>query len=266
LSNDLEKIRTRVYEITASGPKNQWVERLQTALLPGTSLSVSQRISVGTALSLLGDPRNFWELSVPIGDELDTIYRISKYPITNQQYYEFVQARNYPKPEHWPGDSPPPELRNHPVTFVSWKDATAFCQWLTEEWRRKGQLEPHQAVRLPTIAEWQRAAGADEYPWGNEFDPERCNAAESGIGRTTPMGIYLDGASIYSVLDMAGNVREWVQDSKLEFSQWACSGSWADPKERVKSSFKDSFVPDLRNNRTGFRIVVAPALPEVNAS
>ncbi len=128
-------------------------------------------------------------------------YWIDKYEVTNEQYRQCVAAgacreSGYDRDSRYNGGQ-------QPVVGVRWDDAQSYCRWV--------------GARLPTEAEWEEAArGTDGriYPWGNEWDASRLNAFDSGDGYeyTAPVGSYPAGASPYSVLDMAGNVAEWVAD------------------------------------------------------
>lgn len=143
-------------------------------------------------------------------------YQIAKVPVTNAQYALFVKAANYDAPDDWQENRPPKGKESHPVVNVSWFDALAYCQWL-------GKMTGKH-ISLPSEAEWEKAARGDRdrraYPWGDDFDSSRCNTREIGLGDTTPVGIFLEGASPYGVLDLSGNVWEWTRtiwDEKFNY-------------------------------------------------
>lgn len=122
---------------------------------------------------------------------------ISRFPITNQHYKQFIDDTGYTTPQHWENGDIPKGKELHPVVYVSWREAQLFCEWAN--------------VRLPSEAEWEKAArGTDGriYPWGNS-SPHRalCNFNNDN---TTPVGIFRQGVSQYGVFDMAGNIWEWT--------------------------------------------------------
>jgi formylglycine-generating enzyme required for sulfatase activity len=130
---------------------------------------------------------------------------LGKYPITNAQYRVFVRATGYQEPYGWERGSFPPGKADHPVVGINWSDVLAFCEWAAQASRRP--------VRFLTEAEWEKGArGTDGrlYPWGNRWQPGRCNTLEAGIKDTTPVGRYPSDVSPYGAYDMAGNVREWT--------------------------------------------------------
>ncbi len=133
-------------------------------------------------------------------------FQIDKYPVTNAQYARFVAATSYRPPLHWVKGKIPAGLEMHPVTMVSWFDAKAYAAWAGK--------------RLPGEREWEAAArGTDgrRWPWGDKMDPSRLNTYYQ-IGATTKVLEYLVGASPYGVMDMAGNVSEWMADDFLPYS------------------------------------------------
>lgn len=125
---------------------------------------------------------------------LDAFY-IARYPVTNAEYKNF-----------WTNWEIPQGKENHPVVNVTWKNAVAYCKWA--------------GARLPTEAEWEKAASWDDakkskrvYPWGDTFDKNKCNSYEPGIWDISPVGKYSpQGDSAYGVGDMVRNVSEWCAD------------------------------------------------------
>ncbi len=136
-------------------------------------------------------------------------YYIDKYEVTTADYQVCVQAGVCDQPEKTSSKTHDeyygnPEYADYPVIYVNWFDANTFCEW--------------RGARLPTEAEWEKAArGTDGriYPWGDNFDEglgNFCIPGENKYSDTAPVGSYPDDASPYGVMDMAGNVFEWVAD------------------------------------------------------
>jgi len=201
-------------------------------------------------------------------------YSIGKYPLTNREYQAFVHEAKYKSPEGWDGDQYPPEKGDHPVVSVSWEDAASFCKWLSEK--------TGKAYRLPTEAEWEKAArGSDGliYPWGDEFDPKKCNMDESGIGDTSPVGQFSpQGDSPYGCVDMAGDVWEWCADwfDENEYKKREDGvkdpqgpkdgnkrvlrgGSFSDNRGDVRCAYRRRPSRNPFNRYRGFRVVVSPS-------
>jgi formylglycine-generating enzyme required for sulfatase activity len=112
------------------------------------------------------------------------------YEVTNAQYKRFNPSHDYPH-----------NMGSYPVVNITWEEAQAYAEWIGK--------------RLPTEAEWEKAARGTEgrlYPWGDTFDPAKCNTEESEIRRLTRVEQYPDNKSPYGVCDMFGNVLEWTAD------------------------------------------------------
>jgi len=271
ISNDPVRLRSAVEAIRAQGTAEWYVDALARVLDADSGASVSERLSAATALGYLGDPRDLDEMvEVPGGSFLfgadrrpvmTMAFRIGRYPVTNAQYARFLQANpQYPVPymdEEWarpynwdPVTRTYPEGKaNHPVVLVSWEDATAYCAWA--------------GVRLPTEEEWERAARGEDgrvYPWGPSFDPARANVRESGIGGTTPVGIYPEGASPYGLLDCAGNVWEWTSTPYDEDEMVIRGGAWNFFAEDARTFVRERARRDHRSHCVGFRVAAGPAV------
>ena len=130
-------------------------------------------------------------------------FEIAKYPVTNIEYSRFIEATGHAAPSSWKEGTFPRDEASHPVAHVTKKDAEAYCTWLSHTTGKR--------YRLPTEWEWEWAAAGPygwKYPWGDQFDKERCNSKESGVEGTTPVGSYVTGNSLCGVSDMSGNVWE----------------------------------------------------------
>jgi formylglycine-generating enzyme required for sulfatase activity len=157
---------------------------------------------------------------VPVHKVYVDAFYIDLTEVTNEQYRECVKAGDCQPPRRydccseksvgvWPSYYDNRKFDDYPVVFITWHDALAYCTW--------------RGVRLLTEAEWEKASrGTDArtYPWGNaEPTPSLLNFAwlpkefeEKPSYTTMPVGSYPNGASPYGVLDLAGNVYEWVYD------------------------------------------------------
>lgn len=173
-------------------------------------------------------------------------FKISKYPVTNAQYKQFLDANpQYRVPNDWDKQRReyPPGKANHPVVFVSWDDAQAFCHWAN--------------CRLPSEEEWEKAARGTSgrtYPWGNDWTPGKyCNSAEARIGDTTPVDHFPKGISPYGVWDMSGNVWEWTNSNYDEEKMVLRGGAWYVSAQGAHATYRGNLAPTFLSHYTGFR-------------
>jgi len=280
----------------------------------------TRKEEIPALMKKLGGERDWYEDEVPQHEVVLADYFIARYPVTHGQYWAFVQSTGYKpptadfdseRPYEWRDGRPPPHLLNHPVVLVTWRYAMAYCQWLTGQLRNwDGTPEPLATllraganggppweVRLPTEAEWEKAAqgslpptgggergGADRiFPWGNEPDPERANYVDTGIVTTSAVGCFPGGASPYGVEDLSGNIWEWThslwgkdwqkpdfrypydpKDGREDESAGSDvfrvlrGGAFFDGARLVRCAIRRRPYPIYRLRYIGFRVVVAP--------
>lgn len=203
---------------------------------------------------------------------LDTFY-LARHPVTNRQFVTFLQTTGY-RPDdgedarflaHFRGGQCPPALLDHPVVFVSWTDATAYCRWAGR--------------RLPSEAEWEKAARGNDgrrYPWGREDPTEQhANFGKPLGGHTAPIGQHPAGASPYGCEDLAGNVWEWCEDrdsprfylngpshnprntaGPASASHVVRGGAYGFDARSLRTYARNAFQPHFRLEYLGFRVAL----------
>ncbi len=219
-----------------------------------------------TISSILGGDEDFGEVTEGVDN-----FVMSKYPVTNAQFAIFAQAEDgYRNPRWWEFSAharrwfaqgkgvakPRFSGGDRPRENVNWYEAMAFANWLSSALKMK--------ITLPTIAQWQRAAKGDDdryFPWGDEYDEERCNTLETGLKATTAVNRYHKGASPYGVYDMAGNVWEWTLNAAArgeagkDKRRAVAGGSFVSPCDRAHTSFRYYLDPRVRYSSIGIRLV-----------
>ncbi|MCO6453673.1 MAG: formylglycine-generating enzyme family protein [Pirellulaceae bacterium] len=185
-------------------------------------------------------------------------YYIGVFAVTNAQYQRFVRATGHRAPNNnrWQDKS----FSDHPVTDVSWEDASEYVQW--------------SGLRLPSEAEWEKSArgpGNWKYPWGDAWDAQRCrNAENKGSETTCPVYGYGTGVSGYGCYNASGNVWEWCADW-YESGYYRASpsrnprgpeggsdrvrrgGSWYSDASNCRAAYRDWYEPGYRDVDLGFR-------------
>ena len=217
-----------------------------------------------------GDSNHYPEHHLNVAD-----FYLDRWPVTNAEYKIFIDQTDYPAPNYevsWCNTKPynwdpqqrtfPQDKADHPVVLVTWEDAMAYAAWAGK--------------RLPTEAEWERAArglNGRRYPWGNAFDAGLCNSKEADLGQTSPVGQFSPGGDTpEGLVDMVGNVWEWTNSLFRPYPYDADDGR----ESRQASGFRVLRGASWRNdanmalcisrldgdfkffNNVGFRCAVSP--------
>jgi len=216
-----------------------------------------------------------WSSTSAVGTVDVPDFFISRHEVTVAEFRAFVHATGF-KVDAQALKAPP----NHPVTFVSWTDALAYCRWVEATIGagpgpppRLGQLlKEGWRVSLPTEAEWEKAArGTDRriFPWGNAPSRDRANYESAG---TTPVGQFACPECPFGLADMAGNVWEWTRSPYQPYpydptddranldadALWVMRGGhFGDPPRLIRAAARGAADPGARRAFIGFRIAIS---------
>lgn len=246
-------------------------------------ISRKRKAELGEIIGWIGDERDLMEFVKIEGGTYSlegfgkrTIqpFSISKYPVTNHWFAEFIKAGGYENREFWSDEGwqfcernqirkprywGERELNcpNLPVVGISWYEAVAFTAWLNAS-----KYQGYSTYRLPAEQQWQAAAAGKDsrtFPWGNDFDEKKVNCfeGENRVGKTSAVGILSNGDTPEGVADLAGNVWEWTS-SEEGSDRVLHGGSWRDDAGFCRCAYRIYSRPGLRYVDIGFRVVFFP--------
>ena len=266
-------------------------------------LSASVRRQAAVMLSTWGDPRDFEKMvEVPEGHFtmgsaqhpnsnpphplLVKGFLMACYPVINRAYLQFVEETG----RLWRStEGRTPERATSPAVDLTWHDANAYCEWLTQRWHVQGCITVNQCVRLPTEPEWEYAARGVQpdagirivYPWGGAWTEDHANSEETGFNDTCPVGLFPKGQSVWGCQDMTGQVWEWTstvwgedmatptwrypyaEDGREQLTAAANlrrvlrGGCFSSHKEKACCTYRGSLEPSGFWRGNGFRVVVS---------
>ncbi len=238
-------------------------------------------------------------------------FHIRKVPITNQEFRVFWHSGGYEEKRWWSiagiawlnrnsedeekmnldewrrrnGRTEPAfgldsklGIPNRPVVGITWFEAMAYCAWLTEQLKLSRELPEGYVARLPSEAEWEKAArGTDgrNWPWGYEWEDNYANTHKTSLLTTSSVGIFCTDKSPYGVLDMAGNTTEWCHSLLAKYPYNPKDGRESIDTDEVRvlrgsacnlgehsswCAYRRSLSPDFHHFGLGFRVVIGPKL------
>ncbi|MHC4663056.1 MAG: SUMF1/EgtB/PvdO family nonheme iron enzyme [Planctomycetota bacterium] len=213
---------------------------------------------------IMGSSSGGFKNEYPAHDVKLPAFYIGLTEVTNKEYREFVEATGHTSPPYW--KDPNFNQPDQPVVGVNLEDARAYAKWKNNS-------------RLPTEAEWEYASrGSDAltYPWGNEFDAERCRSYDSGEKSPKAVGSYPNGKSPWGCLDMAGNVFEWtstkfgmypgapvIDDRAGKDIYIVKGGSYSSDPQTLRAAYRDrAYGPKEKRKSLGFRLAKDVKLSE----
>ncbi len=270
LLNRIASTLTAIPSITPGGAAVEAARPVVAATpLPAPAAAHETHISAADGMTLVYVPAGEFSMGSSMYDrDLETnevplrkvnldAFWVGRTQVTNAMFARCVDAGacRYSASDRTNPRYKDPAFADHPVVYVSWQAAEDYCAW--------------SGGRLPTAAEWEKAArGTDgwKYPWGNQAPTADSANTNNLVGDTSPVGQYPAGASPYGVLDMGGNVREWVWDwYDPYYYQYASANNPAGPIAGEKKVLKGaSFSDSYRYARPANRLAHDPASPGIN--
>jgi formylglycine-generating enzyme required for sulfatase activity len=272
-------------------PDIAWHEVPAGTFAMGGDRKVENRAWAGAVIDL---PAPFW---------------LARYPVTCAQFRPFVEAGGYRERRYWTEagwrwkqeraqpiywKDPRWQFDNHPVVGITFFEAFAYTRWLDEQCQRQPALlppaladlarrdDPGMLVRLPTEAEWEKAARYPDgraYPWSGEYCPGYANVREQlgdgteepcNLGRTTAVGMYARGISALGIHDLAGNVFDWClslgeeryrhpeeTDPERDGPRVTRGGAWLRGINVARCAYREPVEPDAVYDDQGFRLCAA---------
>ena len=198
--NILEDLGSGPLSVTILSP----VDGAEMVLVPRGPFKMGLTQEAFVWISLLDERLNLiFATEVPEREIALDDYYIDRYPVTNYQYSNFMEATGWKKPLLW--DQPMWNSPMQPVVCIGWDDARSYARWAGKS--------------LPTEPQWEKAGrGTDGrlWSWGNEFHPGRCNSREHGHECTSEIALFPEGISPHGCYDMCGNVWEMCEGEWLE--------------------------------------------------
>jgi len=262
-----------------SDPIAEWVARKPEAAEEGGSVGLLRRVPSGPFM--MGS--RFHPREAPRREVFVAEFEIANVPVTVVQFARFMDSDGYDKQKWWsdegwawrqgqgrgwgrkdrtkPDDWVNQKNRyNYPVTGVTAFEAEAYCSWLG--------AQKNRTARLPTEAEWEKAARGDDsrpWPWGDTYLPGQANTYEHNVVGTLEVGSFPQDVSPYGVMDLGGNTQDWTASTYSPKAgealpsgplRVARGGSWNDTAYGARTSYQHIYPPGYYFAFLGFRIVV----------
>ncbi|MEE2752227.1 MAG: SUMF1/EgtB/PvdO family nonheme iron enzyme [Myxococcota bacterium] len=250
----------------ASTPDLNRLRSLLSSAIFEDGAKIGNRVLIGELLGNLGDPRlhspedsEYW---VPVTLQSGTVLNVGRHPVSCKEFCQFIADDSYNDDAAWTPDSlgwkrlgrrtwsdlaaVVPEsllIPNQPVVGTNWYEAMAYAK--------------HAGARLPTVHErLQIARGVEKrpYPWGDPFGHGNANTVEEVVGRPCAVGLFQNDQTPEGVMDLAGNVAEWLQDSVGD-QRLIHPGSWKQPSMASWAKARSIEKPTYREDDLGFRLV-----------